>query len=261
MIKNLIKYDLKRMLRFLVYFYAIAIGLATIARIILIGKNIQFIYILGQVFLSLCISAIIAIVVNTFVHIIRAFIFNFYKDESYLTHTLPVTKTQLLISKMLSALIVILSSVIVCVLSVLILFYSTSLKITLIAVFENVVSGFNMSALGFICLIALVVFSQICANLCMSFSAIVKGNSYNSKRISKGLVWFAIYYLGALFVTLLLVISVFTILGKLPELFATKMMQSSFILILIIATIAYFGIAISQFFLCKKLFNKGVNID
>lgn len=261
MIKNLMKYDLKRMLKLLVYFYAVAICLSIITRLIFIGKHIQFIHIVGQVCLGLSISAIVSIIVNTFAHTIRVFITNFYKDESYLTHTLPATKNQLLISKILSALIVILLSVFVCVASVLILFYSPTLKNSLITLFNSKVVGFNMSAISFISLLSLAILSQICAYLFMAFSSIVKGNSYNSKRVKKGLIWFAIYYLGSVFITLALLFLAFAISGKINELFATTMMPSSFILILVLASFAYIGIAISQFFLCRKLFNKGVNID
>lgn len=261
MIKNLMKYDLKRMLKLLVYFYAVSICLSIVTRLIFIGNDIQFIYIIGQVFLGLTISAIVSIIVNTFAHTIRVFVVNFYKDESYLTHTLPATKNQLLTSKILSALIVILLSVIVCVADILLLFYSPTLKDTLVALINYTVAGFNMSAMGFIALLSLAVLSQICAYLMMAFSAIVKGNSYNSKRGRKGLLWFVVYYLGSMAITISLVALAFAVSGRITELSAVTMMQSSFLLIIILATITYSCITIAQFFLCKKLFNKGVNID
>ena len=101
MIKKLIKNDIKKMMKILVYLYACSIILAGITRLINIGKNIQFIFIIGQVFAGITYSAIGSVLINTFVHILRVFVVNFYKDESYLTHTLPVTKNQLLLSKYL----------------------------------------------------------------------------------------------------------------------------------------------------------------
>ena len=108
MIKKLLKHDLKRMLKVLVYIYIIAICLSGVTRLINLGKDIQVIAIIGYVFSGLVYSALGSILVNTFVQILRVFIVNFYKDESYLTHTLPVEKTKLLLSKFLSSLIVIL---------------------------------------------------------------------------------------------------------------------------------------------------------
>ena len=43
MMIKLLKYDLKKVLGFLVYFYVISFGFAVITRLINIGKDIQFI--------------------------------------------------------------------------------------------------------------------------------------------------------------------------------------------------------------------------
>ena len=126
MIGKLMKYDLKKMFRVLIYIYIASISLSIISRLINIGREIQVIFIIGQVFTGLTYSALCSILVNTFVHIILVFYKNFYKDESYLTHTLPVSKNNLFLSKYLSGLIVIISSVSVCIVSLLILFYSKS---------------------------------------------------------------------------------------------------------------------------------------
>ena len=53
MIKKLMKYDIKKMSRILIYIYASAICLAGITRLINIGKNIQAIAIIGHVFAGL----------------------------------------------------------------------------------------------------------------------------------------------------------------------------------------------------------------
>ena len=99
------------MTRILVYMYAVSVVLAVITRLINIRDDIQAIRILGMVFAGCTYSAIGNVVVNTFVHIIDVFIKNFYKDESYLTHTLPISKNKLLASKYIASLLVIVASV------------------------------------------------------------------------------------------------------------------------------------------------------
>ena len=101
MLGRLMKYDIKKMTKILIIMYIISLGLACVTRLINIGKNIQAIFIIGQVFTGLTYSAIVNVLVNTFVHILKVFINNFYKDESYLTHTLPIKKSKLLLSKYL----------------------------------------------------------------------------------------------------------------------------------------------------------------
>lgn len=262
MIKKLMKYDIRNMTRILIYFYFISIIAAVITRLINIGDHIQFISIIGKVFEGITIAAIVNTIINTFTHIIiKGFIHNFYKDESYLTHTLPVTKKQLLISKYISSLIVILLSVFVSFISLFIVFYSKEFVEGLKAFVNLTVSGFNISAGLFITLIALVLFTQICSLISMSFTAVVKGNTYNNKRAIKGMVWFAVYYFGSTLVTVLLAVIVFAIGGNIGELTAAQMSQDSFLVIFVLAIIANIIYTAVHCLLTYKLFNRGVNVD
>ena len=261
MIKKLMKYDLKKMLRILVYMYVISIALAGITRLISLGKDIQAISILGYVFSGITYSAIGSILVNTFVHIIKVFIDSFYRDESYLTHTLPVKKTQLLISKFLSSLIVILCSVVVCFASFFIMYFSSEFVDGLRTVIEMTVSNLNMSAGLFITLIVLVIFAQICTMISMAFAAIVKANTYNHKRLIKGLIWYVIYYFASMLVTLLVTVVVFAVGGLLNELSAAVLSQTAFITILVVGFVLYIIYAIVYYAICNKIFKKGVNVD
>lgn len=261
MIKNLLKHDLKRMLKVLVYIYIIAICLSGVTRLINIGKDIQIIAIIGYVFSGLVYSAIGSILVNTFVQILRVFIVNFYKDESYLTHTLPVKKNKLLLSKYIASLIVILLSVVVCFISLFILFYSPEFIQGIKAFLEISVSGFNMSIGGFLIFMGFIIFSQICSMISMSFCAIVIANKYNTKKVIKGIAWFFAFYMITMFVTLMIAAIVFAISGKINELFATVLSSSSFILILIIALVLYIIYSIIFYLITNKQFNKGVNVE
>ncbi len=262
MTKKLMKYDIRNMTRILIYFYFISVIAAGITRLINLGDHIQFIAIIGKVFEGITIAAVVNIIINTFTHIIiKGFIYNFYKDESYLTHTLPVTKKQLLISKYLSSLIVILISVTVSVASLFIILYSKEFIEGLKYFITLTVSGFNMSAGAFITLVVLILFSQVCAMISMSFTAIVKANTYNTKRVLKGLVWFAVYYFGSAIITLLLAVVTFVIGGNIGELTAAQMSQGAFTTLLILALVANILYTAVHCLLTYKLFNKGVNVD
>ena len=258
---KLMKYDIKKMMRILVYIYVVSLGLAIITRLINIGKDIQAIAIIGHVFAGLTYSAVGSIIVNTFVHILKVFTVGFYRDESYLTHTLPVKKEKLLLSKYLSSIIVIITSVVVSALSLFIVLYSESLFKFIKQSLEMVVSGFNMSVGGFLTLMVLILFSQICAMMSMAFAAIVKANTYNHKRIMKGLIWFAVFYFGSSIATLITAVIVFAIGGNLSELLASQMSNGSFMTILILGLVLYFVYAIVFYIITDKLFKKGVNVD
>lgn len=258
---KLMKYDIKKMMRILVYIYVIGIVLAIITRVVNIWSEVQVAFIIGQVFTGCTFSAIASILVNAVVHILRVFIKDFYRDESYLIHTLPVTKSQLLLSKYLSSLFTIFASVAVSFLCVVIMFFSPEFFEGLKFFIQETIAGFNMSIGGFIVIFVLSILVQICVIIMMSFTAIIKANSYNSKKIVKGILWFALYYLGSMVVTILVAVIAFAITGNLSELSASVLSQSAFITIFVLALIMYVIYAILFYFICDKMFNKGVNVD
>ena len=261
MLGKLMKYDLKKMGKTLIIFYIVSIVLSSITRLINIGKNIQIVFIIGQVFAGITYSAIGSVLVNTFIHILRVFINNFYKDESYLTHTLPIKKSKLLLSKYLSSLILILCSVAVCFLSLFIMFYSPEFMQGFKMFIEMTVSGFNIPFGLIISLIILIIFAQICAMISMSFAAIVIANKSNHKRVLKGLLWFALFYFSVMVDIVIATVIVFAIQGNLSELFAAQMNQTALISVLIVGLIVYILYAFLSYLICQKLFKKGVNVD
>lgn len=261
MIKSLIKHDYKKMTEILKYFYLGSVIIAGITRLINLADHIQAIAIIGSVFAGLTYSSIASILINTFVHILKIFISNFYKDESYLTHTLPVSKNELIFSKYISSVLVVLSSVSVSVLSLFIMLYSNSFITFIKTSLDLVVSGFNMSVGLFLVLIIGIIFSQIFALVSMSLTATIKGNTYNHKKGIKGFGWFLVYYFGSMMATVMIVVVVFLIQGNVLELTKAVMSQQAFVTLLATTLILYVIYAFVFYFISKKLFNKGVNVD
>ena len=107
----------------------------------------------------------------------------------------------------------------------------------------------------------LIIFAQICAMLSMAFTAIIKANTYNHKRIFKGLLWFAFYYIISMSAVILVSVIVLGIQGNVSQLMASHMNSISFTTILVVGFVAYALCAIIFYFLSKKMFNKGVNVD
>lgn len=261
MIKKLMKYDIKKMIKILLYIYAISLILAIITRLINIGKNIQFIAIIGSFFAGFTYSAVASILINCVIHVLMTFRNGFYKDESYLTHTLPVTKNQLLNSKYLSGLLVFFTSFIVSLLSLFIVLYSDNFVQGLKLLLQSSFSNLSIPMWLVISLIAILFFAEFWFLMSISFCAIVKANTYNTKRVRRGLIWFFTYYLISVFVMFALIFLIFAITGDLQNLFAEKLSQGMFITLLISSIIEYIAFGVISYFYCKYLFNKGVNVD
>ncbi len=261
MLKKLLKHDFKNMTRILVYMYAISILLAGISRLVLLGSKIQFVLIIGKILQGFTYSALVNVLVNTFVHILTTFFKNFYKDESYLTHTLPVTKRQLLSSKIISSLIVITCSVLVCFLSLFIMFYSPEFMVGLKAFIQTTVSNFNMSAGGLIGILTALLFLQTCLIIVIAFTTIIKANTYNFSRILFGLIWFFVYYVVTNIVNLILAVAVCALTGNLSGLFAEQISQNALLCTIITICVCYAAEFTFFCFYGNKLFEKSVNVD
>ena len=259
MIKKLIKHDTKKMFWVLGYIYIISIALAGITRLFGIWSEIQFLNIIGKVFQGITYSAICNILVNTFISILKVFCSGFYGKESYLTHTLPITKDKLLLSKYISGLIVIISSLIVSFVTLFIMHYSKSFINLLKALIQTISGNFNVTL--FIFLVILIIFAEICAFISMSFTAIVKANTYNSKRVLKGLLWFVVYYFGSMIAVLIVSVIIFALTGNISNLFSSTLSKSSFLTLILTCLVLYISFIFIFYFICKKLFKKGVNVD
>ena len=184
MIARLLKYDLKKITKILIYMWVITLAFAGLTAIVNIWNKVAIINIISHVLAGFAYAGIVNVLVNTFVHILRNVISNFYKDESYLTHSLPIKKDKLLLSKYLSSLIVILCSVVVCFLSLFIMFYSPSLMEGLSMLISATVAGFNMPSWLFISLIVLIIFAQICATEAVVNKILERFCSFEEGRLS-----------------------------------------------------------------------------
>ena len=262
MIKSLIYYDVKKITGTLPYFYAFAIFFACLTRFINIWKDIQFLFIIGQIFQGVAFAMIVNILVNVFLSaIVRSFVPSFFGDESYLTHTLPVEKSKLLLSKVISTILLTLVSVLVCLISLAIMFYSKDFMLIIKNSISVTVVNMNLSVEGFIILIALVLFLQILTTLLMGYSAIFQGYFNSDKKVLKSFIWFAIFYFATMMINLIIAIIVCAIGGNLQELFASEISGKMLTTLLITVTINYLLFAVAFYIISQKLFERGVNLD
>ena len=91
------------------------------------------IHLIGQISLGCMISMIFNVLINTMMRSWVRFRDSLYKDEAYLTHTLPVTKNELYNSKFIQTLIFYFIGFVVILLSLFIVYYSPNKPITEIA--------------------------------------------------------------------------------------------------------------------------------
>ena len=128
MLGKLLKKDLSRNMRWLWILFVATLGVALVGRICKeLGTNIVLFKILGIIFDSVFYALLVNVILQPFLRNFLNFTTSLYKDECYLTHTLPVTKTQIINSKFLTAIIEIVLGFVVLVASLLIMFFTDSI--------------------------------------------------------------------------------------------------------------------------------------
>ena len=121
MLSKILKQDLKSFLPLWLFFSAIALGASTLlgpSLNMVIYYNNAAVLVLGVLGFTLSVAVLSGYMIATVVFVGIRFYQNFYTDEGYLTFTLPVKRSTLYLSKVLSGSIFVFSSLAVVIASV-----------------------------------------------------------------------------------------------------------------------------------------------
>ena len=264
MLNKLLKYDLKYMIRNMSIFYILSIFFAILTRLFFSLDQSVIINIIGQICVGCMFSMIASTIINTIMRSWVRFRDSLYKDESYLTHTLPVTKNELYNSKFIQTLIFFFVSFIVILLSLFIAYYSKENWASLTAFVKTITTGLNMSNTFFITIAIIVIFLEIFNAIQSGFFGIILGHKKNNGRLGYSVLFGFITYLVAQSIILGLVFAYGLFDSTVMELFKTATINidvKAFKVLAIISSLLYVIIIFVMSILCKKELNKGVNVE
>ena len=263
MLKKLLKYDLENVYRVLIVFYALSLFFAVLTRVFLGIENSFIMNIIGKICSGTTIAMIFNILINNLMRLWVRFKNNFYGDESYLTHTLPIDKKTLYLSKTLASIITLFSSLLVIVLSLFVAYYSKenieiikNLLLPLATIYDSTVISIIL-AFVFVC------FLEIMNMLQSGYVGIVLGHRKNNNKMMFSILFgFVTYLLTQVFA--LIVVFIVALFNKdLMNLFYT--MESLNVdmikFVIYLAIVIYLLNIFVLYFVNSKLFSKGVNID
>ncbi len=264
MLAKLLKYDLKYMLKNMCVFYLLAIFFALTTRLLSLPMQSVMIGILYKIS-SGCLFAMIAnIIINSMMRNWVRFKDSLYKDEAYLTHTLPVSKNDLYNSKLIQAFIFFFVGFVIILLTLIIAFLTKDSWEGIKIFIKTITTGFNMSTSFFITMAIVVIFLEIFNAIQCGFFGIIKGHQMNSNKIAYSVLFGFIIYLIAQFTILLLVYIYGLFDTSVMELFKTATINidvKAFKVLAILSSALYLVIIFIMSIICKKLLNKGVNIE
>ena len=261
MLGKLFKYDFKWMSK-VTYVYVIILIVISIALKIVESVDQTFLLvILDKILVSMFISCIVSILLTSSIRIWVRFINNFYKDESYLTHTLPVTKNELFNSKVLAGICSLLLSALVIVACLAFIYLNKSSIESLKMMWDSLVAAYNsVFAVLFVVGLVLLIILEIIYIMMAGVLGITIGHRSNNfkmvKSIAVGLISYGL--LSAMSLGVIAIVSKiidYDIIGNgFPSMNYLIGVGSAGLVVYVIYDIVYYLIA-------KKVFNKGVNVD
>lgn len=262
MLNKLLKYDLKYVYKPLIVFYALLFIFSIFIRIIESLESTFILYMLDKICLGIIISIIISILINLFMRNWARFIKNIYKDESYLTHTLPVSKNKIYLSKVLTFIITLLSSFIVIIICLYIGFLDSDTYFLLSNTLEHLTTYFNISMFSLLLIMFITIFLEILFMMLSGMLGIIIGHKSSGKKIVNSVLIGFITYMTLSILSVVLLYVLGLINNDFMSIFNSTIVSSSVIKnLILISSIIYLVYNVGIYFIGNKLFNKGVNVD
>jgi len=263
MLNKLLKYDLKYMIKNMGVFYIFTIFFSITTRILFSLEQTIIVNILGQISVGCMFAMIVNVLINTMMRSWVRFRDSIYKDEAYLTHTLPVTKKSIYNSKFIQTLIFFIFGFLVILLSLFITYYTKDRWLELKYLISNITTGLEFDTTLFVISFIAIIFLEIFNAIQCGFLGIILGYKKNNNKVGLSVLFGFITYLLSQSIVLLAVFIFGLFNSSIMNLFTSNILldTSSFKLLIILAIIIYLLIIILMSIMCKKEFNKGVNIE
>ena len=262
MLKKLLKYDLKYCYKTLIIFYILTLFFAGITRIFSAFDNSLIFVIISKICVGITISMIVNVIINTSMRVWARVIRNLYKDESYLIHTLPVSKKSIFTSKILTAIITTLTSFIVIVATLVVGFLSKENWQLLKIAMEQTAIFFNSSISSVVAILTVTVFFEFLFMVMAGILGILIGFKSNNLKVLKSIIFgFTLYTIPSL-----ITVGVIGIMGlfnqNIMSVFTSVTIDTEVLKLIMYGVIAMYIIYdIIYYIIGNKLLNKGVNVD
>ncbi len=263
MLKKLLRYDLENVFKVLIIFYVLALFFGVLTRIFLNIENSFIMNLIGQICSGSAISMIVSILINNLMRLWVRFKNNFYGDESYLTHTLPVEKKTLYLSKVLAAIITLFTSVLIIGLTLFIAYYSKANILTLKNILLPIANAYGSTIIKLLLALLFVFFIEFANMLQSGYTGMILGHKMNNTKIGFSVLFgFGAYIITQIFAVLMLFLTALFNKDIMNLFFTNEIINTEMIKIIIyLAIIIYIITFIVGYIVNLKMFQKGVNVD
>ena len=261
MLVKLLKNDLKKNMRWLWILFVAAIVVAGITRGCKeLGHTLAVFKVLGIFFDAVFPAVLINVIIQPFLRSFLNFSKSLYGDESYLTHTLPVEKSKIITSKFLTALIEMILAFVTVIISLVIIFASPTFMTTIKMLLSMIIIG-EISVFWVLTLFIALVIVEFLMFISIILFSIILANKSREKKVLKAFLYTALMSFAALSVLSVVMLIVLSINGVSITSETILLSNSVFNSIVISGIVVYSAVSVLFYFLARREFNKGVNID
>lgn len=263
MLGKLLKYDLKWVYKLIGIFYILAFIFSVIGRVFGEIENSLICEIVSQIAFGTAISMMVSGLINCLMRSWVRFTRNIYKDESYLTHTLPIEKKKIFASKVITGIIAVFTSMITIIICLFICYYSEANMEVLKGILELAATTYNTTVLNLLLLVSIVIFLEIVYVLLTGYVGIILGHKSNKNKMARSIViGFVLYFI---FQTLTL--GLIAVYGLFNSEVMNLINTTDIINVEAIKSVMYAGIgiyvlySIILYWLGQRYLKKGVNVE
>jgi len=263
MLGKLLKYDLKWVYKLVIIFYILAFVFSGIGRILAEVQNSMLLDIVSKISIGIGISMAISALINCLMRLWGGFVNNVYKDESYLTHTLPVEKKTIFASKVIAGIISVFTTTLVAIGCAFICYYSEANMEALKGLLEIAATTYNTTVLNFLLVVSILIFVEMLFILLIGFTGIIIGHRSNKSKLVKSIVYSFVLYSIFQVVTLVVILiygvfdpAVMNLIKTTEQIDITSMKS-----LMYTATVAYSIYVFIIYTIGNKQLNKGVNVE
>ena len=248
--------SLKKNLKFLSIFYIITAVLSVLTRLFINTDSPLILLIIGKILSGALISLFANILINAVMGLwIKSFARGVYGDESYLTHTLPVTKTQIYLSKFLTSLIVAAVSICVIIACAFIAYYTEDRW--------AIVKMYLGNAKIITVLAAISIFLEFINLIQCGFTGIIIGHRQNRGKAGFSILFSAVAETVTQVIVLIFTACAAIFSSDFRMLFKTNALptQEQLYFVFTLEITVYVLIIVFNALLNVKLLNKGVDVE
>ncbi len=265
MLRKLLKYDLRRVFKFLSVFYLLALFFSVLTRIFSVIGDSLFLTILSSITGSTAISMMFSILINCFMRSWVLFKSALYGDESYLSHTLPITKGTHYASKAITAFLSVFVSMAVIIGTLLISYYSKETVGFLKFIIDPVAAYFDLSVFGVIAILLIILFLEFISSLQCGFTGIILGHRFHQRKVLFSVLFGFLFYILSQILVLVVMLIAALINPGVFDLFTsselTALPSDIGKLVTFVGAACYFVFSIIGYVLNTYLLKKGVDVE